>query len=88
MASDKGYNWDTSELIVVDGRFCRIFYDDDGNEFRRVLGSRIGARSNTPRPEITVSRRGDPTAYHREYYRKVRSKAQGRAIRGPYKKSI
>ena len=87
MASDKRYNWDNSELIEIDGRIVRIFYNDDGSERHRVYGGRVDS-NNQARPEITVSRRGDPKAYHRKYYRKVRSKAQGRAVRGPYKKSI
>ncbi len=85
MASDKGYNWETSELIVEDGRIFRVFYNDDGSVFQRIFGGRVASSDYQDRPEITVSRRGDPRAYHREYYRKVRSKAQGRTPRGPYK---
>ena len=88
MGSEKWLNWDTTELIAEDGRIYRIFYNEDGSEFKRVYGGLVTTRTYVARPEITVSRRGDPKAYHREYYRQVRSKAQGRVPRGPYKKTI
>jgi len=75
-------DFDHDDLILIDGRVCRILYDAEGNEVHRIYAPRDHWDTG-----ITISRTKDPTAYHREYYRKVRSKRQGCAPRGPYKKN-
>ena len=70
-----------NELIEVDGRLCRVFYHEDGTELKHIYAPHTQHETG-----ITISRTDDPKGYVREYYRKVRSKKDGRTTRGYYKK--
>ena len=72
-------DYDHDDLVVIDRRIYRILYDAEGNEVYRIKGGCVGLG-------IVADQRDDPRAYQREYYRKVRSKRDGRTPRGPYKK--
>ena len=72
-------DYDHDALIVEEGWIYRALYDAEGNEVYRIKGDFVGL-------QLGVNRQANPTAYHREYYRKVRSKRDGRTPRGPYKK--
>ena len=73
-------DFDHDDLIIEDGWICRVLYDAEGNEVYRIKGGSIRQGSG-----IDINQQDDRTAYQREYYRKVRSKRDGRTPRGPYR---
>jgi len=64
-----------------DGWKVIIHLDEEGNEIRVIRVMPVDYKA----PPREPTQREDPTTYHREYYRKVRSKRDQRASRGPYK---
>ena len=73
---------------VIDGYNCRV-YRDNGVIIKTIRISPFVEGTHNKAPlradDAPVSQLIDPTTYHREYYRKVRSKRDQRAPRGPYK---
>jgi len=72
-----GCSFDRSKLEVEGRTLYRIFYDDEGNVIHTV-----SLKVHMP-TGVEASRSMDPTAYHREYYRKVRRYRDGRTPRVP-----
>lgn len=69
-------DFDRSRLIVKGRTLKREFYDEEGNVIY-VASMRVVEETG-----IDIDQRVDPTAYHREYYRRVRRHRDGRVPRG------
>ena len=77
-----------SKMEVIDGWKCRVYYDPEGNPAKVLRYAEANPTPPPPPPHktgITVKQKDDATAYHREYYRKVRRERDGRT---PHKKNL
>ena len=84
-------NYSDSEGWLCYSAAPKFGFDDEGNEIKRVYGpppTNTPARASYRVSGVSVRQGDDPTAYQREYYRKVRRERERRAYRGPYKKSL
>ena len=71
----KGCSFERSKIEWEGQTVNRIFYDEEGNI---VYVASMQVHEDTG---VKASRSKDPTAYHREYYRKVRRYRDGRKPR-------